>query len=268
MHRPELRLDRADLGARYLKRLPDLLTAFRRHIEAGAGTWPYLQLRRAHLEPEGPANFLPAVVTFLQQHYNKNLTAEHLDIFFGNATALAHIWTRDGEIVAFIGGIIETIAVCGLSAPRLVVNFLCIAPELRGQGLVRYIDSALSLEACERALAGAPADALANTPAGAPADAPKISVLSVYHTSVTLASGFSTTPNYTYPVHLEALRRKGAWGAARPAPCPRAAPLRAWARALSTTPTWRGGWRATRPSTSATGTPRTATGHPQRPCVG
>ncbi len=191
-------------------------------------------------------------MSFLQQHYNKNLTAEYLDIFFGNATALAHIWTRDGEIVAFIGGIIETIAVCGLSAPRLVVNFLCIAPELRGQGLLRYIDSALSLEACERALAGAPADALANTPAGAPADAlagapadapagapadapadaPKISVLSVYHTSVALAGGFSTTPSYTYPVQLEALRRKGAWGDARPAAVPaRGAPVHVHARA-------------------------------------
>jgi hypothetical protein len=229
MHRPELRLDRTDLGARYLKQLPDLLAAFRRQIEAGASAWPQLELQRAR-----PGPLPPAAVAFLQQHYNKDLTAEYLDIFFG-PTALTHIWTRDGDIVALIGGIVETIAVCGLSAPRLVVNFLCVAPELRGQGLVRYIDSALSLEACERDLESDAAGALVGADALA-ATAPKASVLSVYHTSTALAGGFSTTTSYTYPVQLEALRRVGAWGGARPPAVPaRGAPTRVLAGALDDT---------------------------------
>ena len=80
-HRPELRLDRPELGARYLKGLPDLLAAFRRQIEAGASTWPQLELQRAHrapgsgaaapgsgaAAPDPAASMLPpAAVAFLQ----------------------------------------------------------------------------------------------------------------------------------------------------------------------------------------------------------
>jgi hypothetical protein len=178
-YRPELRLDRPDLGTRYLKQRPEMLEALYRYMEVGARTWPQLQLQRAHLldaaaaaavaaaaatVAAAPATMaaapaaaaisnskLPAAaVEFLKKHYDRTLTKEYLDIFFDNPTALIHIWTRDSEIVAVIGGITATVAICGRSAPRLVANYLCVAPELRGQGLVRYVASAISIDAYER----------------------------------------------------------------------------------------------------------------------
>lgn len=220
-YRPELRLDRPDLGARYLKQRPEMLEALYRYMEVGARTWPQLQLQRAHLlkaagadvaapaaDAAAPAvmaaapaaaisnSKLPAAaVEFLQKHYDRTLTKEYLDIFFDNPTALIHIWTRDSEIVAVIGGITATVAICGRSAPRLVANYLCVAPELRGQGLVRYVAAAISIDAYERSE----------------------SVLSIYHTSESLLTGgFSTTTSFIYPLQLEALRRKNAWAGGRP----------------------------------------------------